>query len=131
ILNQLLDRRDREGMAIVFITHDLSVARYVADRIAVMYLGMFVEVGTADDIIDSPQHPYSQALLSHTLPAGDEDITAEPIEIGGEVPTPVDLKEGCRFASRCPAVFDRFRVETPKRRATTPTKSVACHLYDQ
>lgn len=131
ILNQLLDLRDREGMAIVFITHDLSVARYVADRIAVMYLGMFVEVGTADDIIDSPQHPYSQALLSHTLPAGDEDITAEPIEIGGEVPTPVDLKEGCRFAGRCPVVFDRCRVETPKLRATTPTKSVACHLFNR
>lgn len=131
ILNQLLDLRDREGMAIVFITHDLSVARYVADRIAVMYLGMFVEVGTADDIIDSPQHPYSQALLSHTLPAGDVENTGEPIEIGGEVPTPVDLKPGCRFASRCPAVFDRCRVETPLLKPTSSTKTVACHLYDQ
>jgi oligopeptide/dipeptide ABC transporter ATP-binding protein len=130
ILNQLLDLRDREGMAIVFITHDLSVARYIADRIAVMYLGMFVEIGTADEVIDSPQHPYSQALLSHTLPAGDEEITGEPIEIGGEVPTPVDLGEGCRFANRCPAVFARCRVETPRLRATTASKSVACHLYD-
>jgi oligopeptide/dipeptide ABC transporter ATP-binding protein len=130
ILNQLLDLRDREGMAIVFITHDLSVARYIADRIAVMYLGMFVEIGTAADVIDRPEHPYSQALLSHTLPLGDEASVGEPIDIGGEVPTPVDLQPGCRFAGRCPHVFDRCRVETPQLRQITSTKPVACHLYD-
>jgi oligopeptide/dipeptide ABC transporter ATP-binding protein len=131
ILNQLLDLRDREGMAIVFITHDLSVARYVADRIAVMYLGMFVEIGTAAQIIDAPKHPYSQALLSHTLPAGDEERRGEPIAIGGEVPTPVDVQPGCRFAGRCPHVFDRCRVETPLLRRVAGASDVACHLYDE
>jgi oligopeptide/dipeptide ABC transporter ATP-binding protein len=129
ILNQLLDLRDRDGMAIVFITHDLAVARYVADRIAVMYLGMFVETGDADEIIARPRHPYAQALLSHTLPAGDEDRPREPIPVGGEVPTPVDLKPGCRFANRCPHVFDRCRVETPELRPRGGNTDVACHLY--
>lgn len=72
ILNQLLDLRDRFGMAILFITHDLAVARYVADRIAVMHLGKFVEVGEAEQIISNPQDPYSQELLAHTLPSGNE-----------------------------------------------------------
>lgn len=130
VLNQLLDLRDDEGMSIIFITHDISVARYVADRIAVMYLGMFVEVGPAEDVISDPQHPYSRALLSHTLPVGDEDRHGEPIDIGGEVPTPVDIQPGCRFANRCPYVFDRCRVETPKLLSRDGSVGVACHLYD-
>ncbi len=131
ILNQLLDLRDNEGMSIVFITHDLSVARYIADRIAVMYLGMFVEVGPAEQIIAEPKHPYSRALLSNTLPVGDEGRPGgAPIEIGGEVPTPVDVKPGCRFANRCPYVFDRCRVETPVLRAVEGGTRVACHLYE-
>lgn len=72
ILNQLLDLRDRFGMAILFITHDLAVARYVADRIAVMHVGKFVEVGDAEQIIANPQDPYSQELLANTLPSGNE-----------------------------------------------------------
>lgn len=130
ILNQLLDLRDEEGMGIVFITHDLAVARYIADRIAVMYLGMFVEVGPADDIVDNPRHPYSRALLSNTLSVGDDDRRGEPLEIGGEVPTPVDVKPGCRFASRCPFAFDRCFVETPELKSHGGATTVACHLYD-
>jgi len=130
ILNQLLDLRDHDGMAIVFITHDLAVARYIADRIAVMYLGMFVEVGAAEEVIANPRHPYSRALLSNTLPVGDEERPGEPIQIGGEVPTPVDLKPGCRFAGRCPYVFDRCHVETPELRPRGGPTEVACHLYD-
>lgn len=130
ILNQLLDLRDEDGMAIVFITHDLSVARYIANRIAVMYLGMFVEVGPAEAIIANPRHPYSRALLSNTLPIGDEVRQGEPIEIGGEVPTPVDVQPGCRFASRCPYAFDRCRVETPELKSHGGATEVACHLFD-
>ncbi len=131
ILNQLLDLRDRDGMSIVFITHDLSVARYIADTIAVMYLGMFVEVGSSEEVISAPKHPYSRALLSNTLPVGDEERPGEPIEIGGEVPTPVDVKPGCRFANRCPYVFDRCRVETPALRTVEGGNRVACHLYEE
>lgn len=127
ILNQLLDLRDDTNMAIVCITHDISVARYVADTIVVMYLGMFVETGPAETIITAPKHPYSQALLSHTL---DIDSTTQPMQIGGEVPQPIDIKPGCRFANRCPFVFDRCRVETPPLLLQADGTSVACHLYD-
>lgn len=130
ILNQLLDLRDRYGMAIVFITHDIAVARYVATRIAVMYLGAFMETGPAADVIDQPQHPYTRALLSHTLPVGDEPAHREPIEISGDPPSPVDLGVGCRFAGRCPFTFDRCRTETPLLRTVSPGKQVACHLFD-
>lgn len=127
ILNQLLDLRDDTNMAIVCITHDISVARYVADTIAVMYLGMFVETGPAENVISAPKHPYSQALLSHTL---DIDSTTQPMQIGGEVPQPIDIQPGCRFANRCPFVFDRCRVETPQLLPQADGTSVACHLYD-
>lgn len=130
ILNQLLDLRDEDNMGIVFITHDLAVARYIADRIAVMYLGMFVETGDADEVVSNPRHPYSKALLSNTLPAGDADRVMEPMEIGGEVPTPVNVKPGCRFASRCPFAFDRCFSETPKLQTHGGPAEVACHLYD-
>lgn len=131
ILNQLLDLRDEDNMGIVFITHDLAVARYVADRIAVMYLGMFVEIGSAEEIIANPRHPYSRALLSNTLPAGDEDRIVEPMAIGGEVPTPVNVQPGCRFASRCPFAFDRCFAETPVLQTHGGSTEVACHLYDR
>ncbi len=130
IMNQLLDLRDERGMAIVFITHDIAVARYMASRVAVMYLGMFVETGETADVIDTPRHPYTRALLSHTLPAGDEPTTGEPIEISGDPPTPVDLRPGCRFAGRCPFVFDRCRHETPVLQVVEGRQQVACHLYD-
>ena len=130
ILNQLLDLRDRHGMAIVFITHDIAVARYVADRIAVMYLGTFVEVGPAADVIDNPRHPYTRALLSRTLPVGEEPGVGERIEISGDPPTPVDLGVGCRFAGRCPFTFDRCWTETPALQLVGPRQRVACHLFD-
>ena len=130
IMNQLLDLRDERGMAIVFITHDIAVARYMASRVAVMYLGMFVEVGATADVIDHPRHPYTRALLSHTLPAGDEDVATEPIEIHGDPPTPVDLQPGCRFAGRCPFVFERCRHETPVLQTVEGRQEVACHLFD-
>lgn len=95
-----------------------------------MYLGMFVEVGTAGDVIERPRHPYTQALLSHTLPVGDDVRSGDPIAIGGEVPTPVDVKPGCRFACRCPHVFDRCWSETPALRPRGGPTDVACHLYD-
>ncbi len=130
ILNQFLDLRDEQGMAIVLITHDIAVARYVAGRIAVMYLGMFVETGTSSEVIDEPKHPYTRALLSHTLSIGDDLPKVEPVAITGDPPTPVDLKPGCRFANRCPFAFDRCVRETPPLLQTDGTRRVACHLYD-
>ena len=131
IMNNLLDLRDERGLAIVFITHDIAVARYMATRVAVMYLGMFVEIGDATDVIDRPKHPYTRALLSHTLPAGDEEPIGEPVEIFGDPPAAVDIQPGCRFAGRCPFVFDRCRVETPRLQVVDGGSRAACHLYDE
>ncbi|HEV2528308.1 MAG TPA: oligopeptide/dipeptide ABC transporter ATP-binding protein [Thermomicrobiales bacterium] len=131
IMNNLLDLRDERGLAIVFITHDIAVARYMATRVAVMYLGMFVEIGDAADVIDRPKHPYTRALLSHTLPAGDEEPIGDPVEISGDPPAAIDIKPGCRFAGRCPFVFDRCRLETPRLQVVEGRQRVACHLYDE
>jgi peptide/nickel transport system ATP-binding protein len=130
ILNHFLDLRDDTGLAILFITHDLAVARYVASRVAVMYLGMFVETGTTEEVIDRPKHPYTRALLSNTLSIEGDRAGGEPIEISGDPPTPLNIGPGCRFASRCPFVFDRCRVETPLLKPVEGSQSVACHLYD-
>jgi oligopeptide/dipeptide ABC transporter ATP-binding protein len=130
ILNQFLDLRDRYGMAIVLITHDIAVARYVASRIAVMYLGAFAEIGPASEVIDDPKHPYTQALLSHTLSIDGDEVGVQTVEVIGDPPTPVDLKPGCRFAGRCPFTFDRCWNETPELKPYTPLKKVACHLYE-
>lgn len=130
ILNHFLDLRDETGLAILFITHDIAAARYVASRIAVMYLGMFVETGTTDEVIDRPKHPYTRALLSNTLSVEGDRAGGDPIEIHGDPPTPLNIGPGCRFASRCPFVFDRCRTETPALKPVEDTQSVACHLYD-
>lgn len=130
ILNQFLDLQEQHGIAVILITHDIAVARYLSNRIAVMYLGMFVETGPADLVIDQPQHPYTRALLSHTLTI-DEDAIAERVDITGDPATPMNLKPGCRFANRCPFVFDRCRTETPVLRETMQGKQVACHLFSE
>jgi oligopeptide/dipeptide ABC transporter ATP-binding protein len=130
ILNHFLDLRDETGLAILFITHDIAVARYVASRIAVMYLGMFVETGSTDEVIDQPKHPYTRALLSNTLSVEGDDAGGDPIEITGDPPTPLNIGPGCRFAGRCPFVFDRCRTETPRLKPVAGTQQVACHLYD-
>ena len=130
ILNHFLDLRDETGLAILFITHDIAVARYVASRIAVMYLGMFVETGTADEVIDHPKHPYTRALLSNTLSVEGDRAGGEPIEITGDPPTPLNIGPGCRFAGRCPFVFDRCWTETPVLQQVDGGQDVACHLYD-
>lgn len=130
ILNHFLDLRDETGLAILFITHDIAVARYVASRIAVMYLGMFVETGTTEEVIDQPKHPYTRALLSNTLSVEGNEAGGDPIEITGDPPTPLNIQPGCRFAGRCPFVFDRCRVETPVLQPVGGTQMVACHLYD-
>jgi peptide/nickel transport system ATP-binding protein len=130
ILNHFLDLRDDTGLAILFITHDIAVARYVASRIAVMYLGMFVETGTADEVIDRPKHPYTRALLSNTLSVEGDEAGGAPIEIHGDPPTPLNIGPGCRFAGRCPFVFDRCWIETPVLKPVEGSQYVACHLYD-
>jgi oligopeptide/dipeptide ABC transporter ATP-binding protein len=123
------------GLTMLFIAHDLSMVRYVSDRMAVMYLGSIVEIGKADDVFFRPKHPYSEILVNSNPnpdPATERGRTATAIK--GEIPSPVNIGKGCRFASRCPKVFDACRTITPELLPLTDEhgeRLVACHLYNE
>ncbi|MCY1549392.1 Oligopeptide transport ATP-binding protein OppD [compost metagenome] len=134
IINLIADLQKRLNLSIMFISHDLSVIRHVSDRIAVMYLGRIVEVGPADEIMDAPKHPYTQALLSAIPRPGVE--RKQRIVLQGEVPNPANPPTGCAFHTRCPKVMDichsvRPELAQPQAEAVEPGSktAVACHLY--
>jgi oligopeptide/dipeptide ABC transporter ATP-binding protein len=112
ILNLLRDLQERLSLTYLFISHDMSVVRHVADRIAVMYLGKIVETAPAAEIFDNPLHPYTQALLS-SVPTLTRRRFTKRIVLEGDVPTAIDPPAACRFASRCFRVIDRCRAEVP------------------
>ncbi len=112
ILNLLNDLRKRSGVAIVFITHDLSTVSYFADQIAVMYLGRIVEIGPTDDVLHFPQHPYTKALLS-VVPVPNPRLRRERIILQGETPNAANVPPGCRFHPRCPVAIERCHVTDP------------------
>ena len=112
VLNLLADLQDEFALAYVFISHDLSVVRHIADRIMVIYLGHTVELGTADVLFAAPQHPYTQALLSAT-PVADPGQKRDRIVLKGELPSPFNPPSGCVFHTRCPIAFDKCRVDDP------------------
>ena len=112
VLNLLADLQDELGLAYVFVSHDLSVVRHIADRIVVIYLGHVVEIGDADAILGAPQHPYTRALLSAT-PTTDPAQRRERIVLKGELPSPLNPPSGCVFHTRCPLVFDKCIVDDP------------------
>jgi peptide/nickel transport system ATP-binding protein len=101
IMNLLLDLREKYGMPMIFVTHDIAVSRYMSDRIIVMYLGKIVEMGETEEVIGRPMHPYTRALLE-AVPVPDPDIKRGEVRIKGELPSAVNIPAGCRFASRCP-----------------------------
>ena len=112
ILNLLHDLQEQFSLTYLFISHDMSVVRHVADHVAVMYLGRIVEQGTAAEVFDNPLHPYTQALLS-SVPTLSRRGGRKRIVLGGDVPNAIDPPQACRFAGRCPRVIDRCRVELP------------------
>jgi oligopeptide/dipeptide ABC transporter ATP-binding protein len=128
ILNLLLDLQSEFKLSYLFISHDLSVIRYVADRVAVMYLGRLVEVGACESVWQSPGHPYAQALIAAN-PISDPGARARrgPV-IQGEPPSPVGPRQGCDFLSRCPLAVPRCRDERPALRPSINGVAVACHL---
>jgi oligopeptide/dipeptide ABC transporter ATP-binding protein len=113
ILELLDELRQRRGISILFITHDLATAALFADRIAVMYLGRIVEIGATDQVLAAPQHPYTKALLS-VIPNPDPRRRRERIVLQGETPNPADIPAGCRFHPRCPIAADACRTIDPQ-----------------
>lgn len=125
ILNLLLELRNGRGISIVMITHDLGTVGYIADRIAVMYLGRIVEIGPAAAILQNPQHPYAKALLS-VVPVPNPRQRRERIILQGETPNPIDLPPGCRFHPRCPIAQPHCREMDPQLRTVPAGHEVAC-----
>lgn len=126
LLNTLMNLVHEYNMAMVFISHDIAVTNYVADRVAVMYLGRIVEMGTADQIIKNPQHPYTKVLISN-FPSLDFDKQTKPISIHGEPPTPINPGPGCYFAPRCYMATERCFREYPSAIEGESGHTVCCH----
>lgn len=130
VLNLLTDLQRDLGFACLFITHDLSAVEYLADEVAVMYLGMLAEHGPREQIFDSPKHPYTQALLSAApLPDPTVQRARRRVVLSGDIPTPLDPPPGCRFHTRCPVADERSRTEVPALRHVAG-RLVACHQVD-
>ncbi len=136
VINLLDELKHSLGLTLLFIAHDLSMVRYVSDRMAVMYLGSIVEVGRADEVFFTPRHPYTKILVgSNPEPDPNLERQRASTTIEGEIPSPVNIPAGCRFANRCPKVMDQCRTQTPELlpltevAGETAPRHVACHLY--
>ena len=132
VLNLFAELQRDLGLTYVFITHDLSVVSHISDRIAVMYLGRFVELGPAEDVSGRPLHPYTQALLSaEPMPLPSAMRRDRRIILQGEMPSPIDPPSGCRFRTRCQYAQAVCAERTPGWRELAPDHWVACHFADR
>lgn len=127
VLNLLKSLQRQFKLTYLFISHDLGVVRHISDRIMVMYLGKIVEIADKKSLFDSPQHPYTQALLS-AIPVPDVNRKQERIILRGDVPSPINPPQGCRFHTRCPYAVERCKTEAPALTSLHESHQVACHL---
>lgn len=126
VLNLLQDLKEKENLTYLFITHDLSVVKYISDRIGVMYLGNMVELASSKQLFDRPLHPYTEALIS-AIPTTDAQRTRETILLEGDIPSPIRPPKGCKFHTRCRYCTDVCREAAPDFREVEPGHFVACH----
>jgi peptide/nickel transport system ATP-binding protein len=127
VLNLMADLRREMGVSILYITHDIASARYVADRLIVMYAGQIAECGPTEEVLMHPKHPYTQLLLS-AVPDPRAPVSLSTSSAAAEPPRVIDPGEGCRFRARCPFAIERCAVETPRLRPLAPAHEAACHV---
>lgn len=132
IVNLLGRLQKEKGLTYMFIAHDLSMVKYISDRVMVMYLGKVVEITASNQLYANPMHPYTKALLS-AIPIPDPKVEEgkERIKMGGEIPSPVDTPAGCRFQNRCKYATERCKKEEPKLRLVGNDHYVACHMIEE
>lgn len=130
ILKLIVKLREEKGVSCLFITHDLSLAWLISDRIAILYLGKIMEIGTAEEIVSNPCHPYSKALLD-VMPILEPRHGKKRIVLKGEIPDPTEAPKGCRFSSRCPMAKDICRENEPKSYEVSSGHCVSCHFADE
>lgn len=129
VVNLLQDLQKQYGLTYLFIAHDLSMVRYISDRVAVMYLGTIAELAESDELYENPMHPYTKALLS-AIPIPDPDLqrSKNRIPLKGEVPSPINSPPGCKFVDRCPYATEKCRNERPDLKEVREAHFVACHM---
>jgi len=130
ILNLLQNLQKELNLTYIFISHDLGVVKYVADRIAVMYAGRIVEIAEKRDLFEKPLHPYTQLLLS-AIPAPNPHLKIKRLRVTGEAPSPFNLPSGCRFHPRCPYAMDICKQIMPREIHVEPNHLVSCHLFNR
>ena len=131
VVNLLEDLQERLGLTYLFISHDLSMVRHIADRVAVMYLGRIAELSPRDALFANPLHPYAEALLSAVNEPDPNRARRERIILQGDVPSPANPPKGCNFCTRCPKAFARCHQEKPELVEVQPGRQVACFLYEE
>jgi oligopeptide transport system ATP-binding protein len=129
VVNLLEDLQDQFNLTYLFIAHDLSMVRHICDRVAVMYLGVIVELADRDELYANPRHPYSEALLS-AVPIPDPHKIRKRIILSGDVPSPINPPSGCRFHPRCPIAMSICSEKTPEWREISPAHWAACHAIE-
>ena len=130
IINLLKELQNDMGLTYVFISHDLSVVKYVTDSVLVMYLGNMMEKGNTDEIFRNPLHPYTKALFS-AVPVPNPDVKMHRIILEGDIPSPANPPRGCKFHTRCAQCMNVCKFVPPRYAEVKPEHFVACHLYDE